>query len=137
MQGEQGFQMFKGFVMAGVRPMMEKMLERGVDINRKDEDGKTILQVAAGRFNEDAVRWLLNIPGIDKTGAVEEVETVIAGMIERATSDEKKKNLRKDADDMIAILKGEDVTKGGYRRRKKTRVRSRRIRKTRRASRSK
>lgn len=131
--GEQGFQMFKGFVMADVKPMMEKMLEKGVDINRKDEDGKTILQLAAGRFKYDTVRWLLQIPGIDKTGAIEEVESVIAPMIERATSDERKKILRKDADDMIAILKGED-TKGGYKKRRKTRVRSRRIRRTRRRS---
>jgi hypothetical protein len=138
MRGDQGFHMFKGYVLADIRPMMEKMLARGVDVNKRDEDGKTILQLAAGRFNGDTVRWLLNIPGIDKSGAVEEVERVIAPMIERAETDDKKERLRKDADFMIKIINGDEPAKGGsYKKKRKTRGHSRRLRKTRRVKRFK
>lgn len=138
MKGDQGFHMFKGYVMADVRPMMEKMLAKGVDVNKKDEDGKTILQLAAGRFNADTVRWLLKIPGIDKTGAVEEVERIIADMIAKAETDDKKERLRKDADYMIRILNGKEPNTGGsYKKKRKTRGRTKRIRRTRRVKRFK
>lgn len=138
MKGDQGFQMFKGYVMAGVKPMMEKMVARGIDINKKDEDGKTILQLVSGNFMEDTVRWLLKIPGIDKTGAVEEVERVISDMIAKAETDEKKERLRKDADYMIRLLNGKEPNTGGsYKKKRKTRGRTMRIRRTRRVKRFK
>jgi hypothetical protein len=114
-KGDYGFSVFSGYVDAGVMPLISKMIERGVDVNRKDEDGKTLLQKSAARFKKLTVKELLKAPGIDKTGVPEE----------------KKTQFREEANDLIALVKG---SSGGYRRRKKTRVRSKRIRKTRRRS---
>jgi ankyrin repeat protein len=107
------------------------MIERGVDVNRKDEDGKTLLQKSAARFKKLTVKELLKAPGIDKTGVPEEVEKTMSKLIEKASTEEKKAQFREEANDLIALVKG---SSGGYRRRKKTRVRSKRIRKTRRRS---
>jgi hypothetical protein len=80
------------------------------------------------------VKELLKAPKINKSGAVEAVEESVAALIQRAETEEKKKTFRQEADDLIAIIKG---TAGGKPNRKKTRVRSRRIRKTRRVKRFK
>ena len=59
-------------------------------------------------------------------------------MIERAQTEEKKERLRKDADDMIEILVGEGANTGGsYKKKRKTRGRTKRIRRTRRVKRFK
>jgi len=134
LRGDIGFGILSGYVDAGILPMISKMVARGIDVNRRRPDGKTLLASAAGRFKLDTVNELLKVPGIDRTGAVETVEESIAKMIEDTPDEEKKKRLRKEADDLIAILR---AGAGGKRNRKKTRVRSKRIRKTRRVKRFK
>jgi len=133
-RGDIGFTIFSGYVDAGILPMVSKMIQKGVDVNRRRSDGKTLLQSVAARFREETVKELLKAPGIDKTGAVESVEEAIAILIERATTEDKKQRLRKEADDLIAIIRG---ASGGKRNRRKTRVRSKRLRKTRRVKRFK
>ena len=134
LRGDLGFGILSGYVDAGILPMISKMVEKGVDVNRRRPDGKTLLATSAGRFKVDTVKELLKVPGIDKSGAVETVEESISKMIEKTPDEEKKKRLRKEADELIAILR---AAAGGKRNRKKTRVRSRRIRKTRRVKRFK
>jgi len=95
-----------------------------VNVNQRDEDGNTLLQYAASHFKDDIVTILLNIKGIDKTGAIESVEKAVTKLMDETNNEEQKKKFRKDADQLIAKLRS-----GG---RRKTRVRSRRIRKTRR-----
>jgi hypothetical protein len=132
-KGQTGFDILKGYVRAGITDMIPKMIEKGVDVNRKDEDGKTLLQYAAGKFMENTVKELLKVDGIDKSGAVQAIEETAVKLIEKA-SDEKKIKFRKEAGELIALIQDTPV-KGG--RRKKTRVRSRRVRKTRRVKRFK
>lgn len=133
-RGDIGFTIFSGYVDAGILPMVSKMIQKGVDVNRRRSNGKTLLQSVAARFREETVKELLKAPGIDKTGAVESVEEAIAILIERATTEDKKQRLRKEADDLIAIIRG---ASGGKRNRRNTRVRSKRLRKTRRVKRFK
>ena len=45
---------------AGNLKVIEKLLEKGVDINAKDEDGKTALHIAAERGHLNAVKLLIN-----------------------------------------------------------------------------
>ena len=114
------------------------MIERGGDINKKDTDGKTLLQWAASKFKIDLVKKLLKLPNIDKRGAVEAVEEPIPKLMSIAKTHEERVRRRKEADDLIALIKGDDVIKGGSRyNKKKTRGRSRRVRKTRRVKRFK
>lgn len=137
-KGDTGYSIFSGYARAGISPMVDKMIERGVDINKKDTDGKTILQWAASKFKIDLVKKLLKLPNIDKTGAVEAVEEPIPKLMSIAKTDEERTRRRKEADDLIALIKGNDISKGGSRHKKKrTRGRSRRVRKTRRFKRSK
>ena len=132
-KGQTGFDILKGYVRAGITDMIPKMIEKGVDINRKDEDGKTLLQYAAGKFMENTVKELLKVPDIDKSGAVDAIEETAVKLIEKA-NDEKKVKFRQEADELITLIKDTPV-KGG--KRKKTRGRSRRVRKTRRVKRFK
>lgn len=135
-KGQTGFDILKGYVRAGITDMIPKMIEKGVDVNRKDEDGKTLLQYAAGKFMENTVKELLKVEGIDKSGAVEAIEETAVKLIEKA-SDEKKIKFRKEADELIALIQDTPVKGGSYKKKRKTRVRSRRIRKTRRVKRFK
>jgi hypothetical protein len=123
-RGPVGFGLLKGYVRSGIPDMIYKLVERGVNVNQRDEDGNTLLQYAASHFKDDIVTILLNIKGIDKTGAIESVEKALTKLMDETNNEEQKKKFRKDADDVIAKLRS-----GG---RRKTRVRSRRIRKTRR-----
>lgn len=132
-KGPGGFDILKGYVRAGVIDMIPKMIEKGVDVNKRDEDGKTLLEYAAGKFMKNTVKELLKVPGIDKSGAVDAVEETAVKLIEKA-SDEKKVKFREEADELIALIQDTPV-KGG--KRKKTRGRSRRVRKTRRVKRFK
>ena len=133
-KGDYGFSVFSGYVDAGVIPLISKMIEKGVDVNRKDQDGKTLLQKMAGRLKEVTVKELMKAPGIDTTGAIEEVELTWSKILAKNPTPERTIELRKEFDTIIALIKG---SSGGYRRRKKTRVRSKRIRKTRRVKRFK
>jgi hypothetical protein len=133
-KGDIGFGILSGYVDAGILPMIPKMVARGVDVNRIRPDGKTLLASVAGRFRVDTVKELLKVPGIDKGGAVEAVEESVTKMIEGTKDEDKKKRFRKEADELIAILKG---IAGGKRNRKKTRGRTKRIRRTRRVKRFK
>jgi hypothetical protein len=76
----------------------------------------------------------MKAPGIDTTGAIEEVELTWSKILAKNPTPERTIELRKEFDTIIALIKG---SSGGYRRRKKTRVRSKRIRKTRRVKRFK
>lgn len=134
-KGDIGFAIFSGYAKAGVTSMFSKMIEKGVDVNKKDENGKTLLQWASAKFKFPLVKELIKVPGIDKTGAVDTVEESAGKLIADTRSEEQKALYRKDADELIALIK--DGSKGGYRKRKKTRVRSKRIRKTRRVKRFK
>ena len=137
-KSDTGYSIFSGYARAGISSMADKMIERGVDINKKDVDGKTLLQWAASKFNVDLVKKLLKLPNIDKTGAVEAVEEPIPKLMSIAKTHEERVRRRKEADDLIALIKGDDVIKGGSRyNKKKTRGRSRRVRKTRRVKRFK
>ena len=137
-KGDTGYSIFSGYARAGISSMADKMIERGVDINKKDTDGKTLLQWAASKFKIDLVKKLLKLPNIDKTGAVEAVEEPIPKLMSIAKTDEERTRRRKEADDLIALIKGNGISKGGSRHKKKrTRGRSRRVRKTRRFKRFK
>ena len=137
-KGNTGYSIFSGYTRAGINSITDKMIERGVDINKKDTDGKTLLQWAASKFKIDLVKKLLKLPNIDKTGAVEAVEEPIPKLMSIAKTHEERVRRRKEADDLIALIKGDDVIKGGSRyNKKKTRGRSRRVRKTRRVKRFK
>jgi hypothetical protein len=134
-KGDIGFTIFSGYVKAGVTSMFSKMIEKGVDVNKKDENGKTLLQWASGKFKIPLVKELLKVPGIDKTGAVEAVEESVGKLITfEARSEQQKAIYRENADELIALINDTPV-KGG--KRKKTRGRSRRVRKTRRVKRFK
>jgi ankyrin repeat protein len=133
-KGDIGYMIFSEYATSEVMPLVSKMIEKGVDVNKKDAAGKTLLQRASSKFKVSLVKELVKAPSIDKTGAVEAVEESAAKFIAGTESEEQKAIYRKNADDLIAIIKG---VAGGRRNRRKTRVRSRRIRKTRRASRSK
>jgi len=133
-KGDVGFNIFSGYAKAGVMSIADKMIERGVDVNKKDKNGKTLLQWASSKFNVPLVKQLLKIPGIDKSGTTEGIEETAAKLISIAKDDEEKALRRKEADDLIVLIKG---VSGGKRNRKKTRGHSRRIRKTRRVKRFK
>lgn len=133
-KGDLAFNIFSGYVKAEIMPMISKMIEKGVDVNRKDEDGKTLLQWASDKFRISLVKELLKAPNIDKTGAIDAVEERGAKLIEDAETEELKDIYRKTTADLIAIIKG---VAGGRRNKRKTRVRSRRVRKTRRVKRFK
>jgi hypothetical protein len=133
-RGDIGFTIFSGYARAGILSMVSKMIEKGVNVNKRDASGKTLLQWASSNFKLPLVKELIRVPGIDKSGAVESVEEAIAVLIEATPHEEKKKRLRKEADELIAILR---AAAGGKRNRKKTRGHSRRIRKTRRVKRFK
>ena len=68
--------------------------------------------------------------------AVDAIEETAVKLIEKA-SDEKKIKFRKEADELIALIQDTPVKGGSYKKKRKTRVRSRRIRKTRRVKRFK
>ena len=138
-RGDVGFSIFSGYAKAGIMSMVDKMIERGVDINMRDETGKTLLQWAANKFKVNLVKKLVKLPDIDKSGAIEAVEQQVPNLIASAKTDEIRALRRKEADDLIAIINDEeDTPKGGsYKKKRKTRVRSRRIRKTRRVKRFK
>jgi hypothetical protein len=132
-QGSIGFNILAGYVDAGVIPMVTKMIEMGVDVNQRMADGNTLLATSAAKFKKPVVEELLKVPGIDRTGAVEAVEASVTKLINKARTDEQKAVFRKNADDMIALITGPPAEAGGSRHRKrKTRVRSRRLRRTRR-----
>jgi hypothetical protein len=134
LHGDTGFNILSGYVDAGILPMISKMAKKGVNVNKKRSDGHTLLQSAASRFKEETVKELLKIPGIDKTGADEALEESVSKLIEKTESEEKKVKFRKEADELISLIRDTPV-KGG--KRKKTRGRSRRVRKTRRVKRFK
>jgi hypothetical protein len=137
-QGPLGFKILAGYVDAGVIPMITKMIERGVDVNGRFVSGLTLLAATAARFKKREVEELLKVPGINREGAVEAVEASLVKLIEKAKTDEQKAIFRKNADEMIALIRGPSEATGGSRHRKrKTRVRSRRLRKTRRVKRFK
>lgn len=133
-RGDVGYTIFSQYAMAGLMPFVSKMIEKGVDVNKRDAAGKTLLQRASSKFKVPLVKELLKVPGIDKTGAVDAVEETAAKLTGDADSAEKKALYRKNADDLIAIINGRA---GGKRNKRKTRVRSRKLRKTRRVRRFK
>ena len=138
--GPLGFSILVGYVDAEVIPMISKMIKRGVDVNTRTSSGKTLLEESAGKFKDTVVKELVKAPGIDKSGAVEAVQESLAKLIERADNDEERAEFRKNADDIISLIRAPPVEApaGGSRhRRRKTRVRSRRLRRTRRAKRFK
>ena len=131
-RGDIGYMIFSEYAMSDSMPLVSKMIEKGVDVNKKDAAGKTLLQKASSKFRVPLVKELLKAPSIDRTGAVEAVEESVAKILADTASEEQKAVYRKNADELIAILRG--VSGGRLHRRKKTRVRSKRIRKTRRRS---
>ena len=132
--GDVGYMIFTQYAKAEIIPMVSKMIEKGVDVNKKDAAGKTLLQWASSKFKVPLVRELLRAPGIDKTGAVEAIEETTAKLLADTPSEEQKAIYRRNADDLISIIQNSE---GGKRNKRKTRVRSRRIRKTRRVKRFK
>ena len=129
--GELGQRLLASFVDSGQDEMVAQLVSRGIDVNVRDADGKTLLEKTISKFQIPLIRELMKKPDIDTSDILGE-----DGLLKRTTSEflegeedeEEIADIRSDAE-KIRKLVAREPNSGG---RHKTRYRKRRHRKTRR-----
>jgi hypothetical protein len=107
--------------------MIASLIARGIDVNRPNEKGRTLLQEAISSFKIPTIRELMKAPGINISGALEELEATRAGLIDGEDDEEEKAEIEDEAVQIRGLLRppvavnGTVGGKGGRRPRRKTR----------------
>ena len=127
LRGELGYALLKSYVDSGQNEMIASLIARGIDVNRPNEKGRTLLQEAISSFKIPVIRELMKAPGINISGALEELEATRAGLIGEEDDEEEKAEIEDEAVQIRSLLRppvavgGPVGGKGGRRRRRKTR----------------
>ena len=123
LRGELGYALLKSYVDSGQNEMIASLIARGIDVNRPNEKGRTLLQEAISSFKIPVIRELMKAPGINLSGALEELEATRAGLIGEEDDEEEKAEIEHEAVQIRNLLQPPVAFsgKGGKRRRRKTR----------------
>jgi len=123
LRGELGYALLKSYVDSGQNEMIASLIARGIDVNRPNEKGRTLLQEAISSFKIPVIRELMKAPGINISGALEELEATRAGLIDGEDDEEEKAEIEDEAIQIRNLLQPPVALggKGGKRRRRKTR----------------
>jgi hypothetical protein len=123
LRGELGYALLKSYVDSGQNEMIASLIARGIDVNRPNEKGRTLLQEAISSFKIPVIRELMKAPGINISGALEELEATRAGLIDGEDDEEEKAEIEDEAVEISNLLRPSVAVggKGGKRRRRKTR----------------
>jgi hypothetical protein len=123
LRGELGYALLKSYVDSGQNEMIASLIARGIDVNRPNEKGRTLLQEAISSFKIPVIRELMKAPGINISGALEELEATRAGLIDGEDDEEEKAEIEDEAIQIRNLLQPPVAVsgKGGKRRRRKTR----------------
>jgi ankyrin repeat protein len=131
LRGELGYALLKSYVDSGQNEMIASLIARGIDVNRPNEKGRTLLQEAISSFKIPVIRELMKAPGINISGALEELEATRTGLIDGEDDEEEKAEIEDEAVQIRNLLRpsvavggpvgGPVGGKGGKRRRRKTR----------------
>jgi hypothetical protein len=109
-------------VKAGKAELISKLVERGIDVNIKNEENETLLQEAAYGIKLDSVKELLKAKNIDITGALKSTR---AGISMAETKDLPKETLailKDSANEIIRLLESHKAITGGNKTRRKYRA---------------
>lgn len=123
LRGELGYALLKSYVDSGQNEMIASLIARGIDVNRRNEKGRTLLQEAISTFKIPTIRELMKAPGINISGALEELEATRAGLIDGEDDEEEKAEIEDEAVQIRQLIQapGPVGGKGGRRRKRKTR----------------
>ena len=123
LRGELGYALLKSYVDSGQNEMIASLIARGIDVNRPNEKGRTLLQEAISSFKIPVIRELMKAPGINISGALEELEATRAGLIDGEDDEEEKAEIEDEAVQISNLLRPSSPVggKGGRRPRRKTR----------------
>lgn len=123
LRGELGYALLKSYVDSGQNEMIASLIARGIDVNRRNEKGRTLLQEAISSFKIPTIRELMKAPGINISGALEELEATRAGLIDGEDDEEEKAEIEDEAVQIRQLIQapGPVNEKGGRRRKRKTR----------------
>ena len=123
LRGELGYALLKSYVDSGQNEMIASLIARGIDVNRRNEKGRTLLQEAISTFKIPTIRELMKAPGINISGALEELEATRAGLIDGEDDEEEKAEIEDEAVQIRQLIQapGPVNEKGGRRRKRKTR----------------
>ena len=131
LRGELGYALLKSYVDSGQNEMIASLIARGIDVNRRNEKGRTLLQEAISTFKIPTIRELMKAPGINISGALEELEATRAGLIDGEDDEEEKAEIEGEAVQIRQLIQapvtvsggvsGPVSEKGGRRHRRKTR----------------
>ena len=129
LRGELGYALLKSYVDSGQNEMIASLIARGIDVNRRNEKGRTLLQEAISTFKIPTIRELMKAPGINISGALEELEATHAGLIDGEDDEEEKAEIEKEAEQIRHLLQppGPVYGAGGRRPRRKTRKGKRKL----------
>lgn len=129
LRGELGYALLKSYVDSGQNEMIASLIARGIDVNRRNEKGRTLLQEAISNFKIPVIRELMKSPGINISGALEELEATRAGLIDGEDDKEEKAEIEKEAEQIQHLLQppGPVYGAGGRRPRRKTRKGKRKL----------
>ena len=134
--GELGQRLLASFTNSGQDEMVAQLVSRGIDVNVRDADGKTLLEKAISKFQIPLIRELMKKPDIDTSGILGEdglLNRTTAGFLDGEDDEEEKAEIRSDAEKIRKLVGREPNNSGG---RRKTRYRKRQNRKTRRRARA-
>jgi len=127
LRGELGYALLKSYVDSGQNEMIASLIARGIDVNRPNKKGRTLLQEAISSFKIPVIQELMKAPGINVSGALEELEETSAELISRAADEGEKGEIEVETLEIRnlilapASVGGPVGGKGGKRRRHKTR----------------
>lgn len=123
LRGELGYALLKSYVDSGQNEMIASLIARGIDVNRRNEKGRTLLQEAISSFKIPTIRELMKAPGINISGALEELEATRAGLIDGEDDEEEKAEIEDEAVQIRQLIQapGPVGGTGGRRRKRKTR----------------
>ena len=119
LRGELGYALLKSYVNSGQNEMIASLIARGIDVNRPNEKGRTLLQEAISSFKIPVIRELMRAPGINLSGALEELEATRAGLIGEEDDEEEKAEIEDEAAQIRDLLR--PSSPGGRRPKRKTR----------------
>jgi hypothetical protein len=93
LRGELGYALLKSYVDSGQHEMIASLIARGIDVNRPNEKGRTLLQEAISTFKIPTILELMKAPGINISGALEELEETSAELISKAANKKEKREI--------------------------------------------
>jgi hypothetical protein len=120
-KGEIGYELLKSFVESGQDEMIALLIQKGINVNRRDSKGRTLLQDAIYSFKIPVIQELMKSPGIDRSNALEELERAKENLISNEKNIEGKLQIQKEAIEIRALLSQSSGGRRPYKNYRKTR----------------